>query len=310
MRHPENIHPGHAFLVILACIMFLLLCNIDTQTSRVLDSIFEFGHFPLFGVISVALLFIFNHGTWPAKKIRPYVYALGCTILIGLATEIIQIFLPERFFELHDLFNDTLGAVVFLGFVSHLPSRAGTWMKRCCIVVICVSMTPIYISVADAVLIKRAFPGICSFETLTETSRWQGNHAAISRSREHATQGEHSMKVCLFNEGMYPGVSLKYLFHDWSGFTRLSMAIYLDEDTPLYITIRIHDLDHNNEYNDRFNRSFTLEPGINHLIIPLEEIRHAPHGRAMDMHRIENICIFSYGLEKNKDLFIDNLRLL
>jgi len=59
------------------------------------------------------------------------------------------------------------------------------------------------------------------------------------------------------------------------------------------LNIRINDVQHTQEYSDRFNRCFTVHPGINKIIIPLDNVINAPLGRKMDMNHIQTICVFA-----------------
>jgi len=85
----------------------------------------------------------------------------------------------------------------------------------------------------------------------------------------------------------------------------LSISVFLPEEEQLKLVCRIHDSEHNNEYADRFNRSFVLENGWNDLVIPLNDVQTAPVDRLMKMDRIENVTLFVIRQDKGRVIYID-----
>ena len=71
------------------------------------------------------------------------------------------------------------------------------------------------------------------------------------------------------------------------------------------ITCRVHDRQHTlglELYNDRFNRSYPLNPGWNRISINIEDISTAPQTRPMDLSQIQggwNLCRGAAGAQGN-----------
>jgi len=304
----NKVHLGT--FVIISCVLFLFLCNFDTSTSRTLDEIFEYGHLPLFGLIAIGFALIFTRDQTQAQA-RPYIYAWMITAALGIVTEVIQIIMPGRYFEIHDMLFDAIGAGCFLILAYPFPNN-GTRVKRifraAALVVILSGTIPIFPAAIDEILMHRSFPLIGSFESRFEMDRWGGKDSEISLSTSHATNGRYSLKADLL-PGEYPGISLNYLKRDWQGYDRLAFDVFLEGNSSLRITVRINDKDHNDEYDDRYNKSFVLDPGSNEVVIDLKEVKVAPKGRNMDMGNIVNTCIFSYHLAEPRTLYFDNFRL-
>ena len=304
----NKVHFG-AFVIIL-CVSFLFLCNFDTSTSRIIDEIFEYGHLPLFGVISLGFAVILNRNQTQAT-LRPYLLAWIITAGLGIATEVIQIITPGRYFEIRDMVFDALGAGCFLTLAYPFPGK-GIRIKKifraAALTVILAGTIPIFFAASDEITMHNSFPLIGSFESRLEMGRWGGTDSGISRSTLHATHGQYSLVANLL-PGEYPGISLNYLKRDWRGYTRLTFDAFLVGNDPLRITARINDKDHNDEYDDRYNKSFVLDPGSNEIVIDLKEVMAAPKGRDMDMGNIVNICVFSYHLGESRTLYFDNFRL-
>lgn len=294
-----------AFVIIL-CVSFLFLCDFDSSTSRILDEIFEFGHLPLFGLISLGFAVIFNRNQTQAKA-RPFIYAWVITVLLGIVTEVIQIITPGRFFEIRDILFDAIGAGCFLTLAYPFPGKR-IRLKAAALTVIIAGTIPVFLAAGDEITMRNSFPLLGSFESRLEMDRWCAKDSKISRSASHATHGEYSLEATLL-PGEYPGISLNYFKRDWRKYDRLSFDTYLIGESSLRITVRIHDRDHNDEYSDRFNKSFVLNPCSNTVVIDLKEVMDAPKRRKMDMGNIVNICIFSYKLDEPRTLYFDNVRL-
>jgi len=299
------------FGFILLCLAILLLVHIETRNYRIIDAVFNFGHLPLFGVVALVILWILNHRSWPVYDRRYYFIAFIITFFLGIITEVAQIFFPERYFEIKDIVLDTLGAMTFLTLSypfaeNHL--KKGTRCKIVSMFVIVLAAAPIIPATIDSISMMQDFPLISSFESCLETQRWKANDAFIARSKEHASHGSYSLRTEL-SPGIYPGISLNYLQEDWRGYGTFSCDVFNPGEKPLRIVVRINDMNHNQEYDDRFNRAFILNPSSNTVVIDLKEVMGAPKGRRMDMGNIVNICIFSYNLDELRTLYFDNFRL-
>lgn len=299
-----------SIFTIMSCIVFLFICNLDISTSRIIDKIFDFGHLPLFGIISLGFVIIFKHYQKHAN-LRSYLYAWIITVILGIATELVQIITPERFFELGDILFDAIGAGCFLTLAypfQDVEIRVRKIFRTVAIAAVFACTIPLLLAALDEISMHNSFPLIGSFESRLEMGRWIEQNSEITRSNLHPTNGKYSMKVRLL-PGEYPGISLKYLTRNWQGYDRLIFNVLLEENNALRITVRIHDKNHNEQYEDRFNRGFVINPGNNTVIIDLKEVMEAPKGRRIDMGNIVNICIFSYNLAEQRTLYFDNFRL-
>jgi hypothetical protein len=108
---------------------------------------------------------------------------------------------------------------------------------------------------------------------------------------------------------LYPGVTIDEPSPDWRGYHRLVFSVVSDLEAPLNLTIRVHDALHDQRYSDRFNRTLKIVPGVNRVVIPLDDIRQAPGERQMDMARIRGIVIFGHRPPAPTHVFLGPLRL-
>ena len=111
----------------------------------------------------------------------------------------------------------------------------------------------------------------------------------------------------------FSGITMKSLTRDWRPFDALQLQLFNPEDNPLEMTIKITDLEHNrgeHHYDNRFNRSFSLETGWNTLRIPIMEIAEGPKQRQLNLAEISLIEIFSVEPKKIKTIYIDHIKLI
>ena len=300
------------FLIATTVVSFLLFYDFGKSNSRFIDEIMNFGHIPLFGLIALGILWFVNRGKWTIQDKSQYIKAGVITVFLGVLSEFIQLFTTSRDFEVGDMISDAIGAAVFLSIAYPFPKDVHTKTKNLIragvLFLLMVASYPLLSATIDSWNMERSFPILGSYETSLEMSRWSSKESRLERSRSHATDRDYSLKVNLL-PGEYPGVSLDYLQNDWKGYGSLSFDVFIDGASPLDITIRINDLEHNNEFADRFNKGIRLQPGDNHISINLDEVRKAPLGRTMDMADITNICIFAYNLKTPRTVYFDNFRL-
>jgi VanZ family protein len=306
--------PQPFFVVLLtaAITSFLLFNNFGDSDSRIIDAILSFGHLLLFGAISLVTIWVFNKGKWQIRQEYLYTGVWIVTTSIGALTECIQAFIPYRHFRVGDILTDSLGSVIFLTFYHSFQKdtihKNIVLMRIIAFTLMIMLAYPIFAAALDTWEMERNFPLLSSFETYFEMSRWMNIQSELVRSKLHPTDGKYSLKV-FFHPGEYPGMSMNYLQHDWRGYKRLAFDVILEGSSPLKITVRVNDKKHNNEYTDRFNKSFELLPGLNHISIDIMNIMRSPKGRTMDLTEITNICVFTYKIKETRTTYFDNFRL-
>jgi hypothetical protein len=138
-----------------------------------------------------------------------------------------------------------------------------------------------------------------------------GDSVLTPRTKPPRTEGSFGKPVARLDlkPGTYPGVAFDEPYPDWSGYRSLVFAVVSDLGAPLVLTIRVHDAAHDQRTEDRFNRSLSIRPGVNRFVIPLDDIRHAPDRREMDMRRIRGIILFGYQLKEPTHVYLSALRL-
>jgi hypothetical protein len=148
------------------------------------------------------------------------------------------------------------------------------------------------------------------FETDSELDRihWQC-HTLMSISDHHTTHGSKSLKLEL-HPSPYPGFKPVLKQRNWEKFNALQFDIYnpANEDAP--ITIRIDDKKDSNEYADRYNKTFLIQPGLSQMIIPLDSLVTSGTNRQLNLERIDKFLLFSVNPTEKMVLYLDYIRLV
>lgn len=146
------------------------------------------------------------------------------------------------------------------------------------------------------------------FETETELEYldWEC-HKWFELSDQNATSGKHCLRVTL-PPGQYPGIFFKDIEKDWTGYRFFKMDLF-NPSEPFTFHVRIDDRKSGWEYADRFDRSFRMQKGMNHISIPLDTVRANITPRSLDLSRIKRLMLFIPGNNKKREFYIDNIRL-
>lgn len=300
------------FLLFGAIICVVLFADFGKTTSLVADSLFDFGHVPLFAVVAALVLWVLDRKRWIRTDSKTYAKAFVAGMVLAVASEIIQFFIPWRSCQAGDFLRDTAGISAFLltayRYRRPLSATIGRLMTLIACLVVVAALVPVALAVRDEVRATREFPLLASFETPYEMRRWAIKEGVSERTHRHATHGTYALMLRL-EPGVYPGATLDFPPRDWRGYQALVFDAYLEGASPMPLTVCINDLEHNEEYTDRYNKTFTLVPGPNRVTIDLGEVERAPVGRKMDMGRIALVCLFSYNLKEPRTVYLDNVRL-
>jgi len=293
--------------------------------SYVWREIHNFGHTPLFGLLSLAILNLSIRllgSVFPRHRVH-YIIAFGLTFLLGLITELAQIIGPRDADPL-DQVRNTVGALIALGWYATIDPHLRTGFARhhrslrilfrTAVILLClVSIAPTILWIEAYRYRNDQFPALCRFESWREhwfirphdasvsivptPSAWSDNHSGSVGSITFDTTVE------------YPGFVFDDPPADWSDYRALTLTAFSSEDTTVMLYLTIEDHTHNHEYDDRYNRRFTIIPGANTVSVPLDSVRNAPSSRVMDLTRIENLNIFMVGPRRPTTLYLDDITL-
>ncbi|MFW5775131.1 MAG: VanZ family protein [Chitinivibrionales bacterium] len=311
-----------AFLL-LAVILFVLPLFFEMngfeEVTPLRSALLNFGHVPLFGVISLILLrmvSVLRSGV--GRGWKDYLYAFLLSILLGVVTELIQMPL-ERDADISDFLLDLAGAAGFLSiaasrdrrlFYRHVSSR---WLLLAGLALLLISTLPL-VSLSVSLLYRsHSFPLICGFE-----SRWADGLVETKDAyltvlptpavwKENATSKTGHVRVIAGRK--YPGIHIEQLNQDWSEYTHFAFDIFNPHNLNIPLRVRVHDRKHTGHYQDRYSRQFSISPGAHRVCIPLDSILNAPRNRLMRLDEIAGIVWFMSEPQMQYSYYIDNIML-
>ena len=133
-------------------------------------------------------------------------------------------------------------------------------------------------------------------------------HTLMSISNKYATHGKGSLKLELYPSS-YPGFNPFTKIIDWSPFKSLCFDIYNPDENEKQITVRVDDKEYETEYSDRYNKSFVIKTGMNHIEIRLDSLITSGTKRKMDTSEIYKFLFFMHEPSEKVVLYVDYIRL-
>ncbi len=274
------------FVLVAAALLFVPLPIPPTYAGRTIENA---GHTPLFLVGTLFILAILRHD-FQMQGARLYALAGLIGVGGGLMSEVIQMPL-RRDASWEDVFADAMGVLLALSLYALFDRSSGfrgrTRLAALLIVAGCTVnyLAPI-VSMAHAYLYRdRQFPVLASFKSGAELA-WIVGYGIKREIRDGALDVE-------FDAAQFPGFSFHEPVPNWRKFQALLIDVENPDTRPLKLGLRVHDIGHGREFIDRFNRKFEFAAGERRVLrIPLEEIRHGPRNRLIDMGEISDVTLF------------------
>lgn len=311
-------------LALLSCIA-LLWIPVPTHTI-LLKAFYDFCHFPLFGGVAILLLYLARQLGEPRgwSVGGQYGMAFIVAVILGALTEGVQSFGSSRFAEWTDLCRDISGTVAALGFsITYDPrftGRGAAWrsapgkhlVHAGVGLLVVVALSPVLVWTYAYWDRTARFPSLVQFSSAWEMLFVKGRDCAVQvvppPSGWEKPPGDTVGHVRC-SPAHYPGIRLVEPYPDWRGFLHFRVDLYSELPLARSLTIRIDDAHHTQEYADRFNRAITISPGLNHIHILLDDIRHAPLGRELDLGAIRNVMLFAISPPEKFSLYVDDMHL-
>ncbi len=279
------------------------------------------GHIPLFGILAMAILFLSKtlFGGYLSNLKWHYIMALVITSGLGFLTEFIQWFTP-RDADFLDIVRDVLGAIIFLSFFILAREKKAVffngqkWFRVTLgftiIILLLVGLSPVLVWTGAYAYRSANIPNLCGFESPVDLLFVRMSRADLKRVTAPVswqTKKDSTVAQITYHPAEFSEMYFRDPYPDWLEFSRFGLEIYSPEDTAIQLTIRIDDRYHSGDYRDRFNRTVTVLPGDNRIIINCEEIVNGPELRKLDISRIKSVIVFSHKIPRPITVYVDNI---
>lgn len=266
----------------------------------------NFAHAPVFGAFALIVLrLLCTLRSSPGARASNYLIAFAVAVCAGGLVEFVQIF-TDRDANLEDLVTDALGAGCALGIVAALdrqlwPAQFRPVGRVAAVVLgLCCGLWALFpVGQAAVAYFDRAanFPVVARSASPRDLYFIRGGRARLSLQplpERWARPGDDALSLRIdFTAPVWPGASHDEPEPDWRGYSTLALDVTNPDETPLRLTVRVHDVAHDQRYEDRFNRTFEVPPANRvALRIPMSDILSGPVGRPLDLAHVAGIVLF------------------
>lgn len=309
----ENLRSKQTYILIPLALLFAVLLFVGGPG---LDSLRSFRYVWGVGHLFCFALWAYLYVSWRSDRSfrQLLLEVVLLTFFLGGLTELIQSQIGREA-TWQDLGNDLIGGLLGVVFFAESRKSAPGWQLKFLQVPVLFmalwSLFPVGKVIVDDVIARRQFPLLSGFETSLEQTRWGGS---AKRKIHHDIyfSGSSSLQIRLTTQ-RYSGIGLKDFPQNWSEYRAVSMQVFNPDQQLLQLHFRIHDQHHRkhkNAYGDRYNASFELKPGWNHLQVSLSKVAQAPKERRLDLTRIAGMGVFVGKLDKPRTIYLDDVKLL
>jgi hypothetical protein len=287
-----------------AVIGILLVAVVFTPVpghTLALETLQDFAHGPIFGCVALlVLLLIRDHARLAAAPVWvQYLLAFAATVVLGGLSELAQIPIA-RDASWFDLRSDAVGAAAFLGIFAALDRRLHKVVRPACVLIgvalLAIHATPLATATTEYLRRDREFPVLLDFTQQLDSyflvPQWAHLDLHSMPPRWAQRPGESTLRV-RFDTGPWPGIDFTEPGPDWREYRDLALDITNPTDSELLVVLRVHDVHHNFQYADRFNRTLRVPAQTRSVLrVPIADIQSAPAGRPMDLTQIADFMLF------------------
>jgi hypothetical protein len=331
-----QLHRALGFALVAALLASVFVFSLGGQLyweRAVMDA----AHGPVFAGIAMVLLLMFAPRAESGRRgWDAYLAAFLWTVVLGVVTEIVQYFLPDRSVSLGDVLHDAAGAALGLSIVALLERRqarvarsaskggmhvgplatSGTsqaWLILLSVASFSILAWPLLQCARTYAERAAAFPVLAPLPGRAQHRFIRVHDALTSRAalpERWQRPGDPGNVVALrFTRGSTPAFEIHEPLPDWRGYDVLALDMVNPGTEPLAFVLRISDARHDWTHVDRLNLPVSFPPqSRTTLRLSLEQLRKSPQGRAMDLGSIANVMLYSAGPQPGEAAFV-SLRL-
>lgn len=265
------------------------------------------AHAPVFAALSLIAFQVFRRGRSMAFR-SALVWAFGATIVLGIGVELIQ-GLIGRDSSWSDVRADTLGAACALGWIAY-RNRTGSRTLRLAGLSTAVlagglALHPVGEALAAYGLRTARFPTIATFASSLDLYFAELHGVSAERVTLPTRWARHADPLSLrlsIQHGEWPGFAITEPAPDWRGYETLHIDVTNPGTEPFQAVLRVHDQQHNQQLEDRFNRQLSVAAETRtNISIPLADVEAGPSQRPLELGHVAGLILFTTGVSARPD---------
>jgi hypothetical protein len=293
-----------------------------TLWRRVLQ---DAGHGPVFAGIAIVLLL------WRAplsgatvRSGAQYRDAFLLALALGVLTELVQAWMPDRQVSSLDALHDAAGAALGLSVAwwlerrrsagvrkAHTSWAAGPWVLLTAMSALALlAWQPLQVARAYAAR-HAAFPTLLPLGPIADASFAGAHHAVLGHGPlppRYRRAGDADSVRLTVAAGARPGLQLIEPVPDWRAHGVLAVDLTNPGAGPVQLSLRVLDATHDWTYEDRFNQAVEI-PAASRVTLrfSVDAIATAPRGRRMDLAAVSDLMLFALQPLHSGELYVTRI---
>lgn len=309
---------AHSALCAIALLLALLFVPITIQQNEFVRTLEDACHGPIFALVAICTLYLL--GATSRTSINRYTHAFVLAVAAGVAAEITQrVFTTTHYAQLKDVITDAAGAIAGLSLHAYTQRARLPRLRRQ--LAILAGLMVLWIAApvlwSGMFYLKRdsQVPLLVTWENRRGwhfiTAGGASATLAVVPSPWAVTPEERALYVSPDDTRRWAGITLEEPFSDWTSYRTLLVTVINPNEQALELTLRIDDSQHNQEYEDRFNRLLHINPEQRvKQAISLSEIRDAPATRQLALNEISKLVLFEDTEQSARAFYLSEIRLV
>lgn len=291
---------GSLLIALLLAALFIPSLPGQTYWQRVLQ---DAGHGAIFAGVAIVLLAM-RPAAAPGRRLRgDFTACFVVAVTLGIATELLQHFLPHRQVSALDVLHDAAGAALGLAAIALVERRSGAFADRAGMAVaillgavVLLAWEPLRCARAYAER-ANAFPTLAPMGRIADAQFAGARDGVLSHATLPATwrqAGESDGLRLEFEPGARVALELIEAVPDWRGHSVLALDLTNPGPQPAHFILRVLDARHDWTHEDRLNLPVRIPAQTRMTVrVALTAVEHAPVGRRMDLGDIANVMLFA-----------------
>jgi hypothetical protein len=126
-----------------------------------------------------------------------------------------------------------------------------------------------------------------------ELPAWECHQVYSIRRDSGAGDSARFLEIVSFPKKEYPGFSIDWLNGDWSAFTSLWINARIRGSGPTRFFLSVWDGKGTYDFNNRFQKEFTLDTGWTNCDLPIQAGLIKPNGKETNVRHISSVVFFT-----------------